>query len=226
MTKRIRVKLRIEIARKKDIYAMFKKSIVFVSVMISSWMNAYSLDKKDCNPLNTTSRWRDDYDRQLMQKDTAGPAKIQLEKTSVDTMVILFISDTAKETAELGTIFNKDYGELMRFVSENKLMAKKFLAWHYSTQPPWTMDVAVEIEKVPSGLKGRIKSRIVKGGDVLIAHVWGPYSELSKAYAQIESWLKQNKRTASGTPFEVYLNDPSIVKDPSEIRTDVYQLLQ
>jgi effector-binding domain-containing protein len=79
---------------------------------------------------------------------------------------------------------------------------------------------------LPSELNGRIKSGIEKGGEVLIAHVWGPYSELRQAYIQIESWLKQNNRMARSHPFEVYLNDPVSVKDPSKIQTDIYQPLQ
>jgi len=205
---------------------MFKKNLVLTTVMISCCMNGFALDGGNSILVNRATYWRNAYVRQLSQSDTVAPVKIQLEKTSVDSMVILFISDTANETREIPTIFNKDYGEIMRLSRVNNLTTKKFLAWYYSTQPPWKVDVALEIERIPSELKGRINSRIEKGGEVLIAHVWGPYSELSKAYVEIGSWLKQSKRTARGTPFEVYLNDPSIVKDPSEIRTDIYQLLQ
>jgi effector-binding domain-containing protein len=35
--------------------------------------------------------------------------------------------------------------------------------------------------------------------------------------------MKDNNRKEKGKPFEVYLNDPSAVKSPNEIRTDVYQ---
>jgi effector-binding domain-containing protein len=158
-------------------------------------------------------------------KDTV-PVKIQLEGTSFNDMSILFISDTARQTQEIGSIFNKDYGELMKFIRENQLTLKKFLAFYYSAQSPWIVDIAVETDKLPSTLKGRIQSRIEKGGEVLIAHMWGPYSELSQAYSQIRNWLNKNNRMAKGYPFEVYINDPFTVKDPSEIQTDIYQPLQ
>ncbi|MGZ8518270.1 MAG: GyrI-like domain-containing protein, partial [Chitinophagaceae bacterium] len=64
------------------------------------------------------------------------------------------------------------------------------------------------------------------GGDVLIAHTWGPYDQVGQAYLKIENWLKENNRKPKGNPFEVYLNDPAAVKSPSEIRTDVYQPLE
>lgn len=162
----------------------------------------------------------------FLQRDTVVPVKIQLEKTSFNDMAILFISDTAKQIQDMGSVLSKGYSELMKYVQENQLRSKKFLAWYYSAQSPWIMDIAVETDKLPSELRGGINSRIQKGGEVLIAHMWGPYSELGQAYIQIENWLKQNNRVARGNAFEVYLNDPVTVKDPSEIQTDIYQPLQ
>jgi effector-binding domain-containing protein len=114
----------------------------------------------------------------------------------------------------------------MKFTKESGLKPEKFLAWYHSVQPPWVMDIAVETDKLPQELAGRIQSRMEKGGEVLIAHMQGPYSELGQAYTQIHNWLKQNNRMPKGHPFEVYLNDPFTVKDPSEIQTDIYQPLQ
>lgn len=212
----------------KAIYYMFKKSIVFITVMISACINPFAVGGSASDRIDTEPRWRSNYTGglNLLQQDTTVPVKIHLEKTSFDDMIILFISDTANETQEIGTIFNNDYAELMRFVRENQLAPKRFLAWYYSVRSPWIMDVAVETDRLPSELKGRVKSRIEKGGEVFIAHMLGPYSELGKAYTQIENWLNQNKRLAKGKPFEVYLNDPFTVKDPSEIQTDIYQPLQ
>ena len=159
-------------------------------------------------------------------EDTIIPVKVQLEKTSFKDMSVLFINDTAATTETIKNILGKAYGELMQFIQQNKLQPQKFMAWYYSVQAPWTMDVAIETVSIPQNLNGRIQSRIQKGGDVLIAHMWGPYDQAGQAYLKIENWLKENKRKAKGNPFEVYLNDPSAVKSPSEIRTDIYQPLE
>jgi len=161
-----------------------------------------------------------------MAKDTIVPVKIKLEKTSFKDMNLLFIPDTAKTTDAMTGIFTRDYGELMQFIQENKLQALKFMAWYYSMQPPWHMEVAVETDNLPEQLGGRIRSRIQKGGEVLIAHMWGPYDQVGQAYEQIEKWLKQNNRKAKGHPFEVYLNDPAAVKNPLEIMTDIFQPIE
>lgn len=157
-----------------------------------------------------------------MIMDTS-PVKVQLEKTTMKDMFVLCIADTVKTDEAMKEVFSKDYGELMKSVQLNKLQPLKFMAWYYTTQAPWIMDVAVETNQPPAQLSGRVQLRTHTGGEVLIAHMWGAYDEVGQAYAQIEKWMKENNREAKAAPFEVYLNDPSTVKDPSEIRTDVYQ---
>jgi effector-binding domain-containing protein len=88
------------------------------------------------------------------------------------------------------------------------------------------LDIAIETDRVPAQLGGRIQSRIQPGGEVLIAHMWGPYGQAGQAYGQIENWLKENKRKPKGSPFEVYVNDPNIAKNPSEIQTDICQPIE
>ena len=162
----------------------------------------------------------------ISTQDTIVPVRVQLEKTNFKDMSVLFINDTAATTETIKDVLGKAYGELMQFIQQNKLQPQKFMAWYYSMRPPWPMDVAVETISVPAKLSGRIQSRIQKGGNVLIAHMWGPYDQVGQAYLEIETWLKENKRKAKGNPFEVYLNDPSAVRSPSEIRTDIYQPIE
>ena len=152
--------------------------------------------------------------------------KVELEETSFKDMPVLFINDTASSTEQISNILGKDYGELMQFIQNNKLQPQKFMAWYYSMQPPWRMDVAVQTNSIPEQLNGNIQSRIQKGGKVLIAHMWGPYNQVSQAYIKIENWVKENKRKAKGNPFEVYLNDPATVKSQYEIQTDIYQPIE
>jgi effector-binding domain-containing protein len=155
--------------------------------------------------------------------DTVVPVKIQLEQTTMNDMFVLFIRDTAATTESMKDLFNKDYGELMQFVQQNNLQPRKFMAWYYSMQAPWPIDVAVETNQLPATLTGRIQSRTEKGGAVLIAHIRGPYDQVGQAYAAIQKSLGENHLKSKSAPFEVYITDPATAKDPSEIQTDVYQ---
>jgi effector-binding domain-containing protein len=98
------------------------------------------------------------------------------------------------------------------------------MAQYYSVQPVFIVDVAVEVDKFPTRTQGRIKINKIDGGKAVIAHYKGPYGQIGMAYAAIVSWLKEGNKIADGRPFEVYLDDPATVQDPSELRTDIYQL--
>ena len=154
------------------------------------------------------------------------PVKITLDKTAFNDMNILFITDTAATTEGIKDVLGKAYGEIMQFVQKNRLQPLKFMAWYGSSQPPWIMDVAVEVNKTPETASGRVHSKVQPGGEVLIAHIWGPYDQVGQAYIAIGKWMNENHRQAKSASFEVYINDPATVKDPSEIQTDVYQQLE
>jgi len=193
------------------------KKLFFFSIVIVPLTLLFSAMSPIANSFST-------FQGPSLKQDTV---KIVLEKTRFKDMAVLYITDTAQTTADMPGVLGKAYGEMMQYIQINKLQTEKFMAWYYSVQPPWQMDIAVSINKAPETLNGgRIKSRIQNGGDVLIAHVWGPYDQVGKAYRQIENWLKENNRKAKGNPFEVYINDPTAVKSPSEIQTDIYQPLQ
>jgi effector-binding domain-containing protein len=154
------------------------------------------------------------------------PVKITLDKTAFNDMNILFITDTAATTDGIKDVLGKAYGEIMQFVQQTQLQPLKFMAWYGSVQPPWIMNVAVEIDKIPEAATGRIHYKVQPGGEVLIAHILGPYDQVGQAYSAIGKWMNENHRQAKSAPFEVYINDPASVKDPSEIQTDVYQPLE
>lgn len=152
--------------------------------------------------------------------------KIVLEEKVTGDIPVLYITDTALTTKDIQSAMSKGYGEIMRFIQRNKLQALEFMAWYYSAGAPWLMDIGIQTNKIPPVLSGRIQSRIQKGGKAIVAHMWGPYDELGKAYAQIDAWLSENGRKRNGVPFEIYVNDASSTRNPLEIQTDVYQPIQ
>ncbi len=128
--------------------------------------------------------------------------------------------------ADISRLLSKDYGELFSFIYQNGLKPGKTMAFYYSSQLPFIMEAAVEVDKLPAQTTGRIKINKLNGGYAVIAHYKGPYDRVSIAYTAIGNWLKQQNKSAAGAPFEVYLDDPSTVKDPFDLRTDVYQLIK
>lgn len=161
-----------------------------------------------------------------MIQDTTRKPTVSLEETTVDTMTILVIKDTAASTEDISRIIGAGYGELFTFINQAGLTPGRVMAFYYTYQPPFKMDIAVEVNKVPPQTTGRIKLNRIFGGKAIIAHYQGPYEKVEIAYTAIANWLKEHNQEAKGRPFEVYLNDPFTVKDPYELRTDVYQLIR
>ena len=160
----------------------------------------------------------------VMQQDTLNKSLV-LEKVMVKSFKVLYITDTTS-MAEISKTIGNAYGELYGFISQHHLRPGRALAFYQSYSDPITMDVAVEIDHEPAPLSGRVKSRTIEGGEAVIAHYTGPYEEMEGPYNEITKWLRDNNRQPREMPFEVYLNSPSEVKDKTELKTDVYQMLK
>jgi effector-binding domain-containing protein len=160
----------------------------------------------------------------IMSHDTIRQPVITLEKAILKPMNILFVTDSSK-IAELGKAFEKGYGELFAFAGANRLQPGKVMAFYHSYTDPVSVEIAIEVDKIPGRLTGRIQSKILSGGEAVIAHYTGPYEQMEIPYNAIMKWLKDNNKQARGLPFESYLNDPATVKDKYELKTDIYQLI-
>lgn len=161
----------------------------------------------------------------FMNSDTVVPVRLELDTAQLPERNILYVMDTAPTTASIKEVLSKGYGELMTFISRNKLQAGQFMAWYYAMQEPWPIDAAVSVNRLPKEFEGRIHGRVLASSKAVVAHMWGPYDQVNQAYEQLAGWVSQNKRKPRGHPYEVYLNDPSSVK-PEEIRTDIIQEIE
>jgi effector-binding domain-containing protein len=163
--------------------------------------------------------------QKIMLQDTLKKTKVVLKKVHLEPFNVLIIRDTTGLSA-ISKVFEADYAEIFNFIKKNELKAGKLMAFYLDFQDPVIMEAGVEVDKIPEQLNGRIESKFVAGGDAVVAHYTGPYEEMRKPYSEIKKWLKENIREARELPFEVYLNEPSQVKDKYELKTDIFQFLK
>jgi effector-binding domain-containing protein len=50
----------------------------------------------------------------------------------------------------------------------------------------------------------------------------GAYEKMMPVYEGLQKYMQENKLESSGASWEVYLTDPSVVKDPGENKTLIY----
>jgi effector-binding domain-containing protein len=158
--------------------------------------------------------------------DTARKPIVSIEESRIDSMSLLVIKDTVGSYDSLQLKLGKDYSQIFSFVFQQGLHPGKTLATYFSFANPVAFETAVEVNRFPERALGRIEFKKTEAGKVVIAHYQGPYSQVSMAYDAIRNFMKVSGEEPIDHPFEVYLNNPSLVKDPFDLKTDLYQRLR
>jgi effector-binding domain-containing protein len=141
--------------------------------------------------------------------------------------MVLYMKDSAKTferiSLKLGAIYGVKLAEVLK--KNNIKMAGAPMAWYKSQKPPYFFEAGVPISKKPAKLPKNIFIREMAADSVLIAHFYGPYDLLGQGYDAIKEKMKDEKRTASGAPYEIYIGDPVDATgkpvDPYKVRTDI-----
>jgi AraC family transcriptional regulator len=60
------------------------------------------------------------------------------------------------------------------------------------------------------------------GGTVAMTTHFGPYDQLTHAYAALEVWIAEQGLQPTGAPWEAYCNDPGDFPDPKDWKTEVF----
>lgn len=153
------------------------------------------------------------------------PGKYTLDNIQTTTQTVLYISDRADSSQDIPKKLAKIYGEeLGGFIhKENLKMAGAPMAWYSGAQFPLTFEAGLPVDKAPAHTSGRIKVRQQPNGPAVVAHYFGPYELDGVAYKAINEWMQAHGKTAAAPPFEVYVGDPGVEKDPYKVQTDIIQ---
>ena len=145
----------------------------------------------------------------------------EFKVNELPSQIILAVLDSCP-TAELGTKFGPMYGEIGVVMKKNKLdFIGPVMAFYYSYSPEKTVfEPAVPVAKTVKG-EGRVTCRTTDKVKAVTVSFFGDYQYLSKAWGAIADYLKTNKLEQNGTPWEVYVTDPTTVKDKLQIETRI-----
>jgi effector-binding domain-containing protein len=155
--------------------------------------------------------------------DTVQEPRITIVEMSTPEQIVIYVTDSAGSSAEIGQKFAKILPvELGGFLKKYDLrMAGPPCAWYQGTHFPFVFDVGAPVNKMPAATEGRIKVKQLPAGNAVVAHFYGPYDQVSKGYMLVGSWIKEHNKTVTGAPYEVYIGDPGIEKDPYKVLTNI-----
>jgi effector-binding domain-containing protein len=127
-------------------------------------------------------------------------------------------------SSEVGQKIGPMYGQLFAYTSTNNIsFTGAPFAVYYSYDPKGNTSFEARCP-VRSGTKGN-DSIIYKEFPAMkaVCTIYqGSYETMGPVYAKIQEYIATNKLKPTGITWEVYLTDPSTVKDPAENRTMIY----
>jgi effector-binding domain-containing protein len=159
--------------------------------------------------------------------DAVKPCIINILDTVATKSIVVYIRDSAKTFERISIKLAQIYGiKLAEIVKKNKLQITGApMAWYKSQKAPFFFEAGVPVNKKPAKFPNNVFIREINNDSVVVAHFYGPYNLLQQGYDAIKEWMKEEKKIANGTPYEIYVGDPvdSTGKpiDPYKVRTDI-----
>lgn len=147
----------------------------------------------------------------------------KIEEKLMPEQTVLLIRDSAgPKTYE--QVFGKGFGEIMKFTKDNKLECKGYpfaIYIRYDTVTMFSiMDMGIPVEKAEKG-KGRVRVAKIPAGNAIVAYYFGPYDKIGPVYNALHQYCKESGKVITGGPWEIYVTDPMVEKDPMKVETDI-----
>jgi effector-binding domain-containing protein len=155
------------------------------------------------------------------------PPIVNIVDTLTTKMTIIYSSDSAAVFERIGLKLGNIYGaKLSGYIKKNNIRTTGApMAWYKTQKAPYFFEAGIPVNKAGTKAVAGVQVRDIKAGKAVIAHFYGPFELLKQGYDAIKEWIKDNKRTANGAPYEIYLTDPIDKNgkpvDPYKVQTDI-----
>ena len=127
--------------------------------------------------------------------------------------------------AEISQKMGMAYGGITKTMQEQRLTpAGPPISIYYNDGANGTFefDAAMIYAGKPGKTVDGVKAVTLPATNVAVVEFYGPYEKTGAAHEAINAWAKTNNKTINGAPWEEYITDPMVEKDPSKWLTKVY----
>jgi effector-binding domain-containing protein len=173
--------------------------VLFITIFLSQKMVSFAQDKKE----NTCS------------------SKIEIKEISAVKAVVIKLSIPS---SEIGPKMGELYGKLYGYLGQQKIQpAGAPFAVYYQFDPKGntTFEAGVPVN-VSVNNEGDINYKEFPAMKALSAMYTGSYEKIGPTYEALEKYMKEKNLQSTGISWEIYLTDPSTVKDPNLNQTVIY----
>jgi len=161
----------------------------------------------------------------FLSADTIPKPSVVIEEVDVDSIQCLVIRDTLSSLSDLTYRIGKHFYRMYDFLADNKMKPGRSMTFYVTDKPPFIFEAGIEIFKIPVQFDEGMHVRKLPAGHAIVAHYTGPYETINIAYETLFSWQRQHPKEKAGLMFEVYVNDPVVIKNPYQLKTDVFVML-
>lgn len=112
--------------------------------------------------------------------------------------------------------------EIIRVLADQGMRPAGPMFSYHHRRPSDTFDfnIGFPVEKKIDE-KGRVKNATLPVERVARCVYQGPYEGLAQAWPELQEWVREQKLPETGRFFERYLNNPDVVKDPKDYKTEL-----
>ena len=155
------------------------------------------------------------------------PPKISIEETTVQHQFLMVMKDTAGTVKETGNKLGILYGKIGACIKKCHMkMTGAPMAWYHKDSSLNLVEAGVPCDIKCAMPNTGIYNKEIAAGKAAVVHFFGPFELLPKGYDALNAWLKEHKKTATTDIWEVYVTDPTTLKDPYLVETDIYVGIQ
>lgn len=178
--------------------------------------------------LFSQDKWIGLVDNELVRIKTAIEDLPKIHKVNVQTKKIeepiwfLSIRDTVAQK-DMNNIHGKSYEKINNYIDSVNLekTMSPITIYHFWSDTIVDIEIGMPISKEVVVFENKIKLNKIEVGTYVAATHYGAYDRLPETYFGINEWMRKNKVTVIGAPWEMYITDPAKETNPQKWETTI-----
>lgn len=167
-----------------------------------------------------------DYDEGLANLKTIVEAMPTFEPVTEDMPAMNYVGKhigaVTMDDLTDGALHGASYGEIGMFLGTNEIEMAGMPICITHTYSEGIMDLTFAIPVMDSlEVSEGLLAGTIPAGKCLTTIHYGSYETLDQSWGPFSEYIQSNKVEVRHAPYEIYMNDPTTVNDPSEIMTKI-----